>query len=381
MVSSRWHLPVRRRIRVAAVLAGVAAALATTGFMALAAPGRPNFTGPPNVTITFPADGGDYNAAGWAAGCSPAGICGMTSANDATVASVTVAIYEASTGRYWNGSSFTERFPQYNLATGTSTWNYPFSPSANTIYTVYAQATNRFGTSRPEVVSFRYDTVPPREPVVISHPPSTTTSTSASFEFLDSSGPHLTFYCYLDAGTAAPCTGRTDDEDAPVVVGHQDYSGLATGPHCFYVYATDEAGNQSPTADYCWTITLLTSTNFSVGGNLTSPLYPGTSEPLDLTFTNPNSSAITIASGGITSSNITITSNKVGCTASNFEVSQGLTSAVTIPANQASPISLQSLSVPPPDWPVIEMVDTDTDQDACEGATLTLTYSGIEATG
>jgi hypothetical protein len=118
--------------------------------------------------------------------------------------------------------------------------------------------------------------------------------------------------------------------------------------------------------------------------NVTPPaLYPGTSQPLDLTFTNPASSAITIQPAGLTSSNIALTtSSPARCAASkNFTVSQGLTASVTIPANQSTPISLQSLGVPQDDWPVVAMINTSRNQDACEGATLTLTYSGIEASG
>ena len=33
----------------------------------------------PTITLTFPANGGSYNAAGWAAGCSPVGVCGTAS--------------------------------------------------------------------------------------------------------------------------------------------------------------------------------------------------------------------------------------------------------------------------------------------------------------
>jgi hypothetical protein len=62
-------------------------------------------------------------------------------------------------------------------------------------------------------------------------------------------------------------------------------------------------------------------------------------------------------------------------------VLRGLTASVTIPADQTTPVSLSTLGVPQADWPVIEMIDTDSNQDACEGARLTLTYSGIGATG
>jgi hypothetical protein len=119
---------------------------------------------------------------------------------------------------------------------------------------------------------------------------------------------------------------------------------------------------------------------FRVSGNLSSPLYPGATEPLDMTFTNPSSSAITIDSTDLTSSNISFGTNQPGCGSSNFQAT-GLGADVTIPADQFAPVSLSSLSVPQSDWPAITMIDTNANQDACEGAMLTLTYSGIEASG
>jgi len=44
-------------------------------------------------------------------------------------------------------------------------------------------------------------------------------------------------------------------------------------------------------------------------------------------------------------------------------------------------VSLSALGVPQAKWPRIAMLETNTNQDACQGAHLTLTYSGIEATG
>jgi hypothetical protein len=122
------------------------------------------------------------------------------------------------------------------------------------------------------------------------------------------------------------------------------------------------------------------SSTFGVGGDLSTPLYPGTSEPLDMTFTNPSSSAITIDAAQLTGSNISIGTNQAACGSSNFQAA-GLGTNVTIPADQFTPISLSSLNVPQSDWPAITMIDTNANQDACEGATLTLTYSGIEASG
>ena len=85
--------------------------------------------------------------------------------------------------------------------------------------------------------------------------------------------------------------------------------------------------------------------------------------------------------GGVTNASITISTNVAACPASNFTVSQGLLASITIPAQTTVPVSLMSLGIPQADWPVLTMINTNTNQDACQGATLTLHYAGIEATG
>ncbi len=149
------------------------------------------------------------------------------------------------------------------------------------------------------------------------------------------------------------------------------------GPNCLDVYVINRAGRLGPSTE-CWT-TGTTAQNFAVGGNLTTPLYPGTSQRLDLTFTNRSSAPIAIPRGGVPARDITITSRAHGCASRNFAMAQGLTSAVTIRADQFTPVSLSALRVPQDAWPVIEMIETNTNQDACQGAKLTLTYAGIEA--
>jgi hypothetical protein len=274
-------------------------------------------------------------------------------------------------------------------------------------------------------------------PVIVQYPANPTYATTALFTFTDADWPNVTFHCYLTEPPAGPCTrgsappagpkggkphkakkhkarkhkkhkrkkrkrrthkpGSTSMRTGPVaapVQGEQRYSGLTIGLYCFYVYATDKAGARSRTTQYCWEVQGRphpyprphprphpSLQNLIVGGDLLTPLFPGTSEPLDLTFTNPNSVPIIIPAGNLTAANITVTTAQPGCPDSDFEVVQGLTASVTIPAGQLTPISLTDLLVPTGDWPVIEMVDTSTNQDACEGATLTLTYSGIEASG
>jgi hypothetical protein len=381
-----------RRAGVAGLLAVVLAGTLTSGYFvvsALAASGSPagytSDTSAPAITVAFPAGGGTYNAAGWSSGCAPAsaGICG-TAKDPSGVSSVAVGIYQQSSKKYWNGSSFSSSSLVFSTASGTTAWHYAFTPPADGGYTVYVRATdglrNTTATAKLTTVAFTFATVPPPAPVITARPADPSTDTSPEFRFTDKDWPNVTFTCWLDSGTHMACTGDTDGDGTTGVQGEWQFSNLVPGPHCFNVYATDKAGNAGPATRFCWTIRS-TAQNFAVGGSLTSPLYPGASQSLNLTFTNPSPRPITIASGAVSASNIAITSSARGCASSAFAVTQGLTTAVTIPANQATPASLSALGVPKADWPVIKMIDTNTNQDACQGATLTLTYSGIVATG
>ena len=118
----------------------------------------------------------------------------------------------------------------------------------------------------------------------------------------------------------------------------------------------------------------LTATyTFSISGNITTPFYPGVSQKLDLVFTNPNPVPITIPAGGVT---ITLSTRRAGCPSSpNFKVDQSVTTSVTLP--KKSTVSLSRLGVTMAEWPVITMVDTPYNQDACEGAVVTLRYSAV----
>jgi hypothetical protein len=215
----------------------------------------------------------------------------------------------------------------------------------------------------------------PAAPRLTSYPSDPSADASPAFTFTDSSWPNVRFTCWLDSGKHQDCTGNA------TVEGKRQFKNVAAGMHCFSVYATSKSGRAGPAARYCWIIESDAAHGFAVGGSLTAPLYPGTSQPLDLTFTNPGSAPITIARGAVSASNITITTSAAGCASSNFTVAQGLTAAVTIRAHTTKPTPLSALGVPQADWPVIEMVETNSNQDACQGAKLTLTYSGIEANG
>jgi len=115
-------------------------------------------TTPPSVSITFPANNGSYNAAGWAG--SLAG-----SASDATtgVASVSLTVRQGS-GNYYDGTGFTSAVPVSLPASGTTGWSYALAASRLTdgqSYTITATATDGAGNTAPATAGFRYDTTPP----------------------------------------------------------------------------------------------------------------------------------------------------------------------------------------------------------------------------
>ena len=102
-------------------------------------------------------------------------------------------------------------------------------------------------------------------------------------------------------------------------------------------------------------------------------LYPGAPPvPINLVFTNPNSSPITIQSA-----TVSVTGTSAGCGAGAFQMTQQLTANPTVPANSTR--SLQDLGVPQANWPKLQMANSG-NQNACQNATVNLGYSGT-ATG
>ncbi len=446
---------------------------------------------PPTIAVAFPANGGSYNAAGWSVGCSPVGICG-TAADPSGVASVAVAVLQQSSGRYWNGAAFASSSIVFNPASGTTTWKYAIARPADGRYTTSVRATDGFGnttsSSSLATATFTIDTAPPPAPRITWAPTNPSNNKAPEFEFADGESP-VTFTCKLDSGAPVPCNGDSDHDGDPGVPGEIQYGTLTPGPHCFYVFATDAAGNTGATTTYCWTISggttataiavssgspqftlvntnfaplvakvtnssnspvsgvqvtfaapasgasgsfaapcsgntcvvttdanglataptfkangtpgsytvtataagvptpasfsLINSANFKIAGDLslTQLLYPGGSgQPLNLKFTNPNPSAITIVgTTGSPALSASISTSSSLCPASPNFAFRGLTTSVTIPAN-ANAVSLSALGIPQANWPALSMVETHTNQNNCRGVSLTLTYSG-SATG
>ena len=112
--------------------------------------------------------------------------------------------------------------------------------------------------------------------------------------------------------------------------------------------------------------------HYTISGNAPQLFYPGgTPQQLDLIFTNGNAQPVIVKS--VT---VTITSAGASCPVSNFKVVQDFTppTSVTVPAKSQE--TLTELGVPAVYWPGIDMVNTSTNQNGCEGVRLTLHYEG-----
>ena len=129
----------------------------------------PNSTVTPTVAVIYPVNGSTYGT-NWSGV-----ITGSASAKGGTtISSVKVAIENTTTGKWWNGISFSTTIQLFEAATGTTSWSFAL-PAGDLVsgdaYSVTAQATDSnsgIGTSSP--VTFTYATP--------SMPISTTTSLS-----------------------------------------------------------------------------------------------------------------------------------------------------------------------------------------------------------
>lgn len=318
----------------------------------------------PAITVTSPASGAAYNVAGWAGACSGGGICG-TATDPSGVSQVTVAVLQQSTGRYWNGSTgFSSSAPAFNPATGSATWRYGLGLPSDGTYTASVRARDSHSTATAQAdqvnVTFRIDRVAPSQPVLTNTPDNPTDKTAAQFNW-SSSESGLSYRCALDGAALSTCAAAGTE-----------YKNLAVGDHCFSLAAVDAAGNASTTATYCWTV--LMSGGFKITGNVVGLLAPGVRRPVNLVITNPLNFTIEVTSVTVT---LDPETSNAGCPASNFAVVHSLVGSVTIPANATR--SLEDLVADQTRWPLVEMLNTRTSQDACKQATFTLTYSGTAA--
>jgi len=205
---------------------------------------------------------------------------------------------------------------------------------------------------------FTIDTTAPPAPAITGSPANPTSATSATFTFTDSESG-VAFQCQLDGGSWLACSSPSA------------YSGLSPGTHTFSVRALDGAGNVSSASQSSWQIITSTNKPFTITGNAPAVLYPGgASRPIDVTITNPNSQAIFVTSLTATTQSAGLPG---GCAANSFQTTPASipSAGVQVPANGSVTLPAQGGRAPS-----VQMVDTGANQDACQNATVTFSYTG-----
>lgn len=119
---------------------------------------------------------------------------------------------------------------------------------------------------------------------------------------------------------------------------------------------------------------VLDGSPFTMSNLAPTAFQPGATRDIELTFTNPNDF-------DIKANNVQValgSTDKAGCVAAdNFQITDGYDGPadLTIPANSTK--TLTELGVAQADWPQVQMLNLPTtNQDACKGALLTLSYTG-----
>ena len=197
----------------------------------------------PTGTTTFPAAAGNYNVAGWAAGCAPDGICGTASDVDSAVQQVAISIRQGA-GNYWNGASFSSGTEVWNVATGTTSWNYGFTGfPADGSYTVRVRVTDTAANAAViSTITFTYDTTAPALPTSLaSSPVSPANDNNPEITGTAEAGSTVRVYTTSDCSGGAAATGTAAAFASPgltiAVAGDSSTTFKAT--------ATDAAGNVS----------------------------------------------------------------------------------------------------------------------------------------
>ena len=267
-------------------------------------------------------------------------------------------------------------------------------------------AGNSLATAFDARQPYTIDRTPPPPPLITSSTDISFTSADVATLRLTDAAGGVTFLCSMDGATLQPCPSTVR------------YRNLRAGPHSLQAEAMDEVGNVSGVAPYSWTV-LTTQpvqqpqptqaqaatqrqpakptretppakpakpanivepaqssshgqdAGLSIEGNAIAPIYPGgPAVPVDLVITNSSGTPKKVTS---VIARVAGTSGE-GCAPAWFSFRRSLSATVTIPAGQTR--SLAKLGVPKSRWPRLAMKNTDTEQDSCKGATVSLSYTG-----
>ncbi len=123
----------------------------------------------PTVTITYPVNDTSYGA-DWSGEIT--GTASSNSGDQTTITSVSVAIEDTATNKWWSGTSFSDSSQTFVPVSGNTTWYLPLEAGSLTwgvTYKVIAEATDSLGNlGTSSLVTFIYGTVLPK--VLITYP-------------------------------------------------------------------------------------------------------------------------------------------------------------------------------------------------------------------
>jgi len=139
---------------------------------------------------------------------------------------------------------------------------------------------------------------------------------------------------------------------------------------------TGTSGTKTQTTSVALNLTA-TGKQFTISAPSITVPGPGASQPLNLSLTNTNNQPLNVT-------NLTVNIQSVikaagapagSCTVADYAITQySGTYPVAVPGGQT--VSLSSLR-PTSTWPKLNMLNSGSNQDACKGAHVNLTYSGV----
>jgi hypothetical protein len=123
-----------------------------------------------------------------------------------------------------------------------------------------------------------------------------------------------------------------------------------------------------------------TPVSISISGTA-SGLQPGTPQPLDLTLHNPSARSLSVTGMTVTARSVSAPRSTalLPCTLADFSMQQ-FSGNYPLALGATTTRTLSSLGVPPARRPQVTLLDRNLDQDGCQGASVTLAYSGKGAT-
>jgi hypothetical protein len=121
---------------------------------------------------------------------------------------------------------------------------------------------------------------------------------------------------------------------------------------------------------------------FTITGNAAQALQPGLPQPIELQIHNPNGEALSIAglSASVSAVNAPNATPGLPCSADEFAVQQ-YSGPLPLVVAPGATVSLGELGVPRSQWPQVSLLNLPTNQDGCQGASVTLRYTADARVG